>query len=191
MIIIIGCARLPEQNNIINSGAYLVIEAHLIPEGHSILNCLSSLESVRDGLPPFDNEVECRAEIDRSGGSLYVHVWYSGEFKLECSRCLNRFPSTISGDFRVIIEENSTKVGRILDDDSVDFYYNNRNDRVDISPMIYDEILVTIPLMPLCNPQCHGISVKDADIIIDFGQKQEEKKQIDPRWDALRKLKGE
>jgi uncharacterized metal-binding protein YceD (DUF177 family) len=44
--------------------------------------------------------------------------------------------------------------------------------------------------MPLCSSDCKGIMVNDSNISIEYESvKKELVKEIDPRWDALRKLK--
>jgi uncharacterized protein len=168
----------------------MILETHLIPEGHSTKHFSSDLESVRDDLPPFSKKVDCLFEIDRSGATIFVHVWFTGEFNLDCARCLKKFPFAIKGDFRTVLKDESGKSGRSMDDDLVDFYFNDRNENVDLSPIIYEEILTTLPLMPLCSSDCKGIMVNDSNISIEYESvKKELVKEIDPRWDALRKLK--
>jgi len=165
----------------------MIVEVNSIPEGHSEINCNSDLEQFREELPYFENKVECRVEIDRVGTRMYFHIWYKGDFLLDCSRCLNRYPKKIYGDFRIILEENSQKSGRALDDDEIDYFYNERVQAVDISSELYDEILTAIPLMPICSSNCQGVSYKGSESESDG--KQDLDSAIDPRWDALRKLK--
>jgi len=168
----------------------MILETHLIPEGHSTQHGLADLEKLKEDLPLISRKIECRLEIDRSGSTIFLHVWFTGEFKIECARCLELFPFSVEGDFRVVLKEVSGKSGRSLDDDVADFYFNDRDDKVDLSPLLYEEIQTAFPLMPLCSSECKGINVNDKDISIEYEPgKKEQSKGVDPRWDALRKLK--
>jgi uncharacterized protein len=168
----------------------MILETHLIPEGHSTQHGLSALENVKDDLPPFSKKVECSLEIDRTGTTIFLHVWYTGEFEIECARCLESFPFIVKGDFRAVLKEVPGKSGRSLDDDVADFYFNDREETVDLSPLLYEEILTALPLMPLCSIECKGIIVNDSNSSVVHGsEKKEQPEEIDPRWEALRKLK--
>jgi len=176
----------------------MIIDVRTIAEGHTELTQATQLESIKADLPPFDGDIACKAKIDRSGSTLHVHVAFTGNFKLECSRCLQPFDSPLSGEVRVIIQEDRSKSGEQADDDAVDFYYSVHDGVVDIAPAIFDEIMTALPLKPLCKESCKGITIGDPDISIDLdaegavktpAEKQSGEKEIDPRWAALLKLK--
>jgi uncharacterized protein len=157
------------------------IDLRTIPEGYSEITCDSDLESVKSDLPGFTEKIRCHAEVNRSGPQIFMHLWYSGVFDVECSRCLNVFKLPLSGDIRLILREQQGRFGASLDDDEVDFYFDNRNDLLDISSSIYDEIMTNMPLKPLCSEDCKGIQLETG--------KETEQEAIDPRWEALRRLK--
>ncbi|HEX2957532.1 MAG TPA: YceD family protein, partial [Chitinispirillaceae bacterium] len=161
---------------------------HLIPEGHSTQQSFSDLENMKDDLPSFSKKVDCRLEIDRTGPTIFLHVWFKGEFNIQCARCLETFPFTIKGDFRAVLKEVAGKSGRSQDEDVADFFFNDRNDTVDLSPLLYEEILTAIPLKPLCNSECKGIVVDKSKVSFE-SESKERTHEIDPRWEALRKLK--
>ena len=162
----------------------MILDIRAIPEGHSTFSRSAELESVKADLPSFSDKILCRFEIDRNGPDLFVHVWYEGVFDFECARCLKFFQLPLSGDFRIVIKEAADISGGETHDDSVDFYLETGKDHVDISPAIYDEIMTNIPLMPLCSEQCRGIEISSASSQVE----SIDKKEIDPRWEALRKL---
>ncbi len=168
----------------------MILETHLIPEGHSTQQSFSDLENMKDDLPSISKKVDCRLEIDRTGPTIFLHIWFSGEFNIQCARCLETFPLTIKGDFRAVLKEVPGKSGRSLDDDVVDFYFNDKDDSVDLSPLLYEEILTAIPLMPLCKSECKGIVIDKSNVSVEYKSESKGlKKEIDPRWEALRKLK--
>ena len=166
----------------------MLLNIRNIPEGHSSVQQTTMLEAVKDGLPPFSEAVQCRIQFDRSGSTIYVHVEFEGKFEMECSRCLEKFQAPVFGDVRVVMEETKEKHGRAIDSDMVDFYFDSHHDEIDISSAIFDEIMTALPLKPLCSPDCKGIAVNDPSIEVEFGDTKKEK-AMDPRWEALLKLK--
>jgi len=68
----------------------MILDSNRIPEGHSAATQVVDLAAYKGDLPAFSGEIPCEAEIDRSGGNLYIQLRFSGVFKLECSRCLEQ-----------------------------------------------------------------------------------------------------
>ncbi|NLD98476.1 MAG: DUF177 domain-containing protein [Fibrobacter sp.] len=168
----------------------MVIDTRLIAEGHSSLSGTTGLESVKNELPDFSDNINYRAEVDRVGPTIFVHVWFEGLFKLECARCLNEVDFPLSGEFRITIKEQFGKSGQAFDDDAVDFYYDTRQELVDISPAFFDEIMTAVPLMPLCSEDCKGIDISGVkNLNVEYKNVSIVKRETDPRWDALKKLK--
>ncbi|MFP4164199.1 MAG: YceD family protein [Chitinispirillaceae bacterium] len=169
----------------------MLINVKLIPEGHSESVQDSMLESVKENLPPFSQPVRCSAAMDRTGNTIVVSLHFEGKFQTQCSRCLESFTVPISSDLRLILKEEAGKFGPPQQEDAVDFYFDQNHDVVDLSFAIFDEILTAFPLKPLCSENCRGIEVKDPDINVSSGEAKTKEKPMDPRWEALKKLKDE
>jgi uncharacterized protein len=157
----------------------MIIDIRTIPAGHSVLSQKCGLDAFKVDLPALVHEVACQAEIDRNGSMLYVHLRFEGTFDLECSRCLTHFPWTVAGEIRTIVRERQ---GATADDDVADFFYDSQKLSVDMGPALYEEIMTSIPLKPLCTPECSGIAIRTTG--------PEKGAAIDPRWEALKKLKS-
>jgi uncharacterized protein len=166
----------------------MILDIRTIPPGHSELSQSADLEALKADLPPFSRKISCRAQIDSSGSDFFVHLEFEGIFELECSRCLKHFCVPIKGDMRLVVKEQPGKFGPALDDESVDFYYDSRHFQVDLSPAIYDEIMTALPLKPLCSEDCMGIELRDEQISVGPEAQLKKKDEIDPRWEALKKL---
>ncbi|MFP4014266.1 MAG: YceD family protein [Chitinispirillaceae bacterium] len=167
----------------------MLIDVRLVPQGHSEIVQDSMLESVKDNLPPFSEPVRCSAGVDRTGDTIVVNLHFEGCFKIECSRCLESYWAPVSSDMLLILKEEAGKFGPSREDDAADFYFDTNHDVVDLSSAIFDEIMIALPLKPLCSEDCKGIEVNDPDIRISSDSHKPEEKQIDPRWEALKKLK--
>lgn len=158
----------------------MVLDIRTIPAGRSSVRQTADLDDYKTDLPDFSEKISCEAAIDRSGEVLYVHLRFNGTFMLECSRCCALFAYPLSGELRLVVKEQPGKFGPAADDESADFYYDSRHLDVDLGPAIYEEIMTSLPLKPLCSEECKGIALENAG-----GGKTE----IDPRWEALKKLK--
>lgn len=167
----------------------MVLDLREISQGHSEISGKTELESVKADLPPVDRFVSYRVEIDRTGNDIYLHIWYKGVFNLQCSRCLNFYKFKISGDCRILLKERSGNLMSDSGDDGAVFYFGSDQDSVDISAALYDEIMVAIPLKPLCSSDCKGIDIPDKEIRVDYGKGIKGEEKIDPRWNELLKLK--
>jgi len=159
----------------------MVLDIRTIPFGHSVAFQTAGLDAYTTDLPAFSEKISCEAAIDRTGEMLLVHLRFKGSFSLECSRCVGIFAYPVRGDLRLVIKEQPGKYGPSQDDESVDFYYDSRHLEVDLGSAIYEEIMTTLPLKPLCSEECKGIKLQRAGVA---------KEEIDPRWETLKKLKS-
>jgi len=166
----------------------MVIDVRLVPEGHSDIEQKTRLSTFEADLPPFAEPVDCVGTVDRMVDTVVVSLRFSGEFDVECARCLEVYRQPVSGELRVIVKEEQGRHGASLDDDSgVDFYFDVNHELVDISSAIFDEIMIALPLKPLCSEDCEGIRF-DGGVGGDTGVVDE--KPVDPRWAGLMKLKS-
>jgi uncharacterized protein len=165
----------------------MILDIRTIPAGHSVVSQTTELSAYKEDLPPFSEKVVCEAAIDRSGQILYVHLQFKGTFTLECSRCCRPYAYPISSALRLVVKEQPGRSGPSIEDESVDFFYDNRNPDVDLGPAIYEEIMTSLPLKPLCSEECTGVEIHTENVrVID---KNENNDAIDPRWEALKKIK--
>ena len=76
-------------------------------------------------------------------------AYLSGEIvftlKGECSRCLSQAETVITVDFDEAVSEDSEDGYPVI------------NDRVDLTPIVDDAVLINMPLQLLCKEDCKGI----------------------------------
>jgi hypothetical protein len=92
-----------------------------------------------------------------------------------------RIVQPISGALQLVVKEHLGRYGPSQDDGSVDFYYDSRHLDVDLGSAIYEEIVTSLPMKPLCSEDCKGIEMQR-----DVGTRMS-KNESDPRWEALKK----
>jgi len=158
----------------------MVLDVRTIPPGNSEVSQTTGLDDFKADLPPLSGKISCEAAIDRMGQILQVHLRFKGVLSLECSRCVGVFAYPFSCALRLVVKEQPGRYGPSQDDETVDFYYDSRHSDVDLGPAMYEEIMTTLPIKPLCSEGCKGIEFKSAGSTIE---------EIDPRWEALKKVK--
>jgi uncharacterized protein len=106
----------------------------------------------------------------------------SGEYELECSRCLIVFQEP----FEVHVSE----VYAYPDQPEFEEGFVVDGDTIDLEPMVRDEVLLAVPSNPLHDDACKGLcSTCGEDLnTTNCGHTQE---AVDIRWEPLQKLKEE
>lgn len=152
----------------------MIIDTTTIPEGHSFLEKSCDLSFLKTKLPDFGESINCVIESNRSGATIFLQIKFSVFFKLECSRCLERYKHFVSGELDVTLKESNNPI-QSLEEENV-LFFNAEHSGVDLSSLLYEEIILSLPLKPLCKEECEGIKY----------QKSEPEDLFDPRWSKLK-----
>lgn len=78
---------------------------------------------------------------------------------LSCSRCLDLYEFPVSTEVDMELEPVSMVPDAHeleLRKEEMDVTYFE-GDEIDLEPLVYEEILLTLPMMPLCKDDCQGI----------------------------------
>jgi uncharacterized protein len=118
----------------------------------------------------FSNPIEVSILALKSGNTLIIKGWLKTKVDFKCGRCLK--------DYSAIIENKN-----------LDYSYNIEEVKeLDISPDIREEMILLLPIRPLCKKDCKGFCQR-------CGQDLNEKKctckkgKEDIRWSELDRLK--
>lgn len=100
----------------------------------------------------------------------------------ECARCLTSFTRTVGADLRELYAYPNSVTAQTTEEDEIPLLIDGR---IDLEQLVRDEIVVQMPLAPLCEPGCPGLcSVCGARLAdLEAGHSHE---ILDPRWAALR-----
>lgn len=163
----------------------MLINIRELPKGHTVVEQDVSMTEEQVSDVGFCGSVFCHAEIDRVQFQIYAHVSYTCKVNQECSRCLTAFEYPMKGTFGIILQDRNA-LGKIEDDDadSFDYYFSERDAEIDIRQALYEEVMLNLPIKPLCKTDCQGVT--------DYKEKDSDKgseEVIDPRWEALKKIK--
>jgi len=105
---------------------------------------------------------------------------------LKCSRCLKETLQPLDLDFReeyVPAEEGDREVEKELTNRELDIGFYS-NDELDINEIVKEQVLLSVPMKPLCSNECQGLcSVCGKDL--NEGACNCRKEEMDPRLAPL------
>jgi len=98
--------------------------------------------------------------LTNTGDSVLVRGKVEAEVELECSRCLKTFKLPLSikieEEFsRATTEFKGGKENELKEEDFV--YPIEKDNTIDLTEVLRQDLLLAIPIKTLCNPDCKGI----------------------------------
>ncbi|HSQ26821.1 MAG TPA: DUF177 domain-containing protein [Anaerolineales bacterium] len=119
-------------------------------------------------------------KVTRTAQGLLLQGKFSAQVIAECVRCLDEIYQALHTEFTELYAFNRNSVtesGLILPD----------NGKIDLAPIMREEMLLAIPINPLCKPDCKGLCPVCGE---NLNQTlcNHENEVIDPRMDALKAL---
>ena len=121
--------------------------------------------------------------MDKHTTFLEINIKTSGMVHLICDITNENFNHSIENDLNVLV-----KFGAEYDDSEEDVITIPSTDHAfNVAQLIYEVVMLSIPMKKI-SP---NVSDEDLEILEKFSPKEEveEEPSIDPRWEALKKLK--
>jgi len=135
--------------------------------------------------------VHSEVEVTLRKARVRVEGELGADVVLTCSRCLKSFDRRIQKEFEVefvpdpVVENEGEEVALTYTDLNVGFY---RNDELDVTAVISEQIVLEIPMQPICQEACQGLCHQcGADL--NEGDCNCQHQTIDPRFEILLDLK--
>lgn len=138
-----------------------------------------------------DGTLKATVELDKQETMLILHFHIWGTIQLNCDKCLSAFAQPVDLNERQIIKFAEDE----LESDDLEIIVLNRKEsEVDVSEMIYEFITVSVPYINNCEQagdgqECDPEMIATLDRLASGNTTEEEEKNDDPTWDALKKLK--
>ncbi len=141
----------------------------------------------------FDADVEVEMVVTRKSECDYVlSLTCSGTLSIPCDRCLDPMVHAVDTTYHLNIRQE----GELYDDsrDTVLLVPESWRE-LDVEPLVRDTILLTIPIMHTHAPgECNAAMMAQLDehhaSLDEETESDNNDAAVDPRWDALRKLKN-
>jgi len=109
----------------------------------------------------FEEPFRGTAEVWNAGDRILVRAELAGEATLVCSRCLTSFTEPLSVSFEEEFVPEGAEVEDSEEDEESDRTVSQyTGDEIDLSDPVRDNILLELPMKPLCDEACRGICPK-------------------------------
>jgi len=127
--------------------------------------------------------------VSRMGETVFIEGEIESVAEAVCSRCLGEVRLPVRLDFRytLVPVKESIKDNVELRTDDLDFGFYE-GEVVDLSPLIYEQIMLQIPMKILCSEACKGLCPQ-CGANLNVGNCDCRKDQGDERFAVLRNLK--
>ena len=135
--------------------------------------------------------------LTKSATMIQLHLHTEGAVELLCDRTLEPFEEPVDSDERIIL-----KFGDRNEELTDEIEIINRNtNRINVAKYIFEFIALSLPVKKL-HPSLRDEEYDDDDseddeVILAYSSEEDEdeegdesEEKIDPRWEALKKLKG-
>lgn len=173
-----------------------VADIKLEAGSHKRFDLTASLEPVELGGQEFlfEQPFTGEAEVWNAGDRLLVKVELSGEARLQCSRCLTQYTEPMEISFEEEFVAGAPGEGQTEEDEedesgrTVSFY---EGDEIDLTEPIRENILLELPMKPLCDEDCQGLCPTCGVNLNEAECKCEAvAESVDPRLAKLKDLLG-
>jgi uncharacterized protein len=97
--------------------------------------------------------------LERHDDSILVRGQLQGELLYACSRCLDAFTGPLEATFDLLLKAGRPAISELdveLDAGELDEDYFP-GDELDINVLLREQILLALPLKPLCREECQGL----------------------------------
>ncbi len=135
-------------------------------------------------------DVEVKLELDKKSSFFVLNFFIDGWVEAECDRCLEQFRKPIFGDFTTYVKFEDPSKPESSDDTEV-VYISRNDDFIDVSQLIYENIVLCLP-MQMVHPKLeNGEEGCNPDVLRLLRDRKTEEAKPDERWNKLKDLRFE
>lgn len=145
-------------------------------------------EATDSGLQ-FAGPVQVWMTLSRSGRVILVKSRIEARVKCVCARCLDPFTLTLHSEIQTSLKPkpdprlaSSEEIELSREDLQTDFY---EEEVVDLSPLVQDQVLLTLPPKVVCQEECRGLCPRCGKNL-NRGTCQCQGAEVDPRLASLK-----
>jgi len=109
----------------------------------------------------LEGPVEVSVSFYRAGTELFFEGGLHASTTAICARCTEEFAAPSDRDFRFVLAPKAIGFDdeKDLRDEDLEFSLYD-GDQIDLSPLIREQFLLSLPTRPLCREDCRGLCAK-------------------------------
>ena len=154
-----------------------------LAEGEHLYEFSEDAETFELGDYVIKDKVAVSVRLNKSNSQVYADVNFRCRFEFPCDRCLENFEKDISGSFIVVFKYSRDPDELKSGDDENIFFIPPEKNFIDLSGMVRENILVSIPMRKAPDEKdgrCAYCGKTEEEIL-----RNTETKEINPVWDKL------
>ncbi|HEY9165589.1 MAG TPA: DUF177 domain-containing protein [Candidatus Kryptonia bacterium] len=133
----------------------------------------------------FSGTVTVHVKLEKRSRQLFLTGQVRTAGRFSCDRCLDDFRKEIKLDYRMAYLYNEHDAGE-MDKDEITVIHASTNE-IEIDEDVREYILLAVPLKLLCRDDCAGLC-PSCGANLNHGNCNCPKRDIDPRWEQLKKM---
>ena len=136
-----------------------------------------------------ESSVDVTVTLNKTETMLLLDFEINGTVNLQCDRCTDFFDMPVKGKNRLIVKFGATTE----EENDVILILSEKEYEFDLSQYIYEYINLLVPMRHVHPEDARGNSMCNKEmleIIEKINQKPTGQEEIDPRWEALKKIKN-
>ncbi|UCD95185.1 MAG: DUF177 domain-containing protein [Candidatus Zixiibacteriota bacterium] len=135
----------------------------------------------------FRDLMSVRMTIQKVVEEYYCQGYVAVSVEEECSRCLEMFDSELSGDLTFIVKTDEGEAVMATDTRAEIVHVRSGEPVVEMNELIRQTLILSIPLKPLCSPECRGLC-PSCGVNLNEETCTCKTEEIDDRWEGLSDL---
>lgn len=130
---------------------------------------------------PPTSTVTVRGRLESVSEGVLVSGTVTADASGTCSRCLRDLTVPLWASFRELYAYPDSLTAETSDPDEIPRIVG---DVIDIEPLVHDELVLAMPVIPLCRADCPGLCAQCGELMDSVGPDHRHE-ILDPRWAAL------
>jgi len=133
----------------------------------------------------FYHPIDLLFNINKVSSEVFIKAKISTKVDLVCDRCLVNYVYKLNEMVNIICTTDSN----LINNDEDDIYLiSEATQEINIADSIRESLILTIPQKKLCKDNCKGLCVQ-CGVNLNEEMCNCKSEKIDPRWEALKKIK--
>jgi uncharacterized protein len=132
-----------------------------------------------------NGNISVQLDFEKQDNMIILLFHIKGEVEVSCDRCTEEFNFPIEGEQKLIIQ-----FGESYQEESGELIVISRGEsEINVAPYIYEYINLLLPIQRMHPDDSNGESTCNPEMLEKLNDLTVSERQLDPRWDALKKLK--
>lgn len=132
-----------------------------------------------------NGNIRVKLDFDKQETMFVLSFSIEGNVEVQCDRCNDNFNYPVKGDQQLLVQLGD----QFVEEDGEMIVIPRNDTEINLAPYIYEYIFLMLPLQRMHPDDELGNSTCNIEMLEKLDELSFTEKQVDPRWDALKKIK--